>query len=124
VATSSLPATTPGLQLYIQAWALAADGVTLIPLAPTPQPMSIVQDIAGTPAVCGSPAPCWQYLTDGVFIDPTSAAVYPATGAKAFVPPVKVTVTDNATPVSSYTVTTVPDFTVIPPVRVTIRIRP
>jgi hypothetical protein len=105
VASSSLPATTPGLQLYVTAYALATDGVTHIPLAPTPQPMSIVMNIPGTPPVCPvDGVPCWQFLTDGVFIDPTSTAIYPATGAKAFVPVTSITVTDNATPVSSDTV--------------------
>ncbi len=99
IATSSVLGTTPGLQLYLQATALSADGTTVLQLAASPQPMSLVQNIPNTPAVCPvTPTndPCWQYLTDGVLVDPASTAVFPATGAKSFVPPTQIIVTSTA----------------------------
>lgn len=98
VATSSLPPTTPGLQLFVQASAdwFIVDPLTqaltpiTLELAPTAVPMSLVQNapVAGAAlAACPSLAPCWQFTTTGILSVPDNAGV--------FIVPQSVTITSN-----------------------------
>ena len=98
VATSSLPPTTPGLQLYVQASAdwFIVDPVSnsLMPvtleISPVPVAMSLVQDspvVGAALATCPSLAPCWQFAMTGVLTVPDNAGV--------FIVPQSVTVTSS-----------------------------
>ncbi|MEY4754073.1 MAG: hypothetical protein RJA44_1748 [Pseudomonadota bacterium] len=74
VAIDTLPADTPGLQLYIQMTAETYDPATGVVsnfnFSSVPQPMSLVQNVAGSPAICPTDAPCWIYSATGVINDP------------------------------------------------------
>ena len=98
VATSSLPPTTPGLQLFVQASAdwymLDVLSNSMVPitveLSPVPLAMSLVQNNPGTAgggAVCPSAAPCWQFVMTGVLNAPDNGG--------AFIVPQTVTVTSS-----------------------------
>jgi hypothetical protein len=83
VATSTLPSTTQGLQLFIQA--TASNGAQL---APTPQPMSLVRNLPGQLPVCFPvTSPCWQYIATGVIANPLQSG--------NFLAPVSITVTSS-----------------------------
>jgi hypothetical protein len=90
-ATSSLPNTTPNLQLYIQA--TAANGVMM---ANEPQPMQLVSNPAVVP-VGGLPCPaannpCWVYSASGTIVDPLHPRGNPALPTNIYTLPVSVTV--------------------------------
>ncbi|MDP4300393.1 hypothetical protein [Leptothrix discophora] len=91
VATDSLPSNTNGLQLYIQVSGLAFDpntGLgTVVSLSSVPQPMSLVRNVAGSPAVCPSASPCWVYDATGVINNPADPGFFAA--------PISITVTSN-----------------------------
>jgi hypothetical protein len=101
-ATTSVPAGAnglppPGLQLYVQASSMIlkvttdSDGylnyqLSEVQMAATPLPMFVAP--TGNPAVCSAGvAQCWQFLTKGTLLDPSTNGV--------FVPPDKVTVTSS-----------------------------
>lgn len=87
VASSTLPNTTPGLQLYVQAstdWFIV-DPVTnsftpvTLELAPVPVAMSLVQDSPVTGAAlatCPTLDPCWLFSTTGVLAVPDNLGVF------------------------------------------------
>lgn len=98
VATSSLPPTTPGLQLFVQASAdwymLDALSNSMVPitveLSPVPLAMSLVQNppgVTGPGAVCPSTLPCWQFVMNGVLNAPDNGG--------AFIVPQTVTITSS-----------------------------
>jgi hypothetical protein len=87
VASSSLPATTPGLQLFVQAsadWYMVDTlSNTMVPvtleLAQVPLAMSLVQNpvgVTGAGAVCPSAAPCWQFVMNSVLSAPDNGGVF------------------------------------------------
>jgi hypothetical protein len=86
----------PGLQLYVQATAMILKitesggyldySLSEVQMAATPLPMFVAP--TGNPAVCSAGvAQCWQFLTKGTLLDPSTNGV--------FVPPDKVTVTSS-----------------------------
>jgi hypothetical protein len=91
-ASSSLPNTTPNLQLYVQA--TDQFGVTM---ASNPQPMRLVTNPAVIAADVVPPCvpinPCWQYIASGTIVDPAHAnGGDPSQPGNIFAAPVKVTV--------------------------------
>ncbi|MGY0194684.1 hypothetical protein ACWA7J_06360 [Leptothrix sp. BB-4] len=91
VATDSLPANTNGLQLYVQVTGLAFDPNTglgiPVNLSSVPQPMSLVRNVAGAPAICPTTAPCWTYDATGVINNPADPGFFAA--------PISITVTSS-----------------------------
>ena len=96
VATSSLPATTPGLQLFAQASAqtLFVDATgqlqpILVQMSQVPVAMSLVADAPNALVrVCpAGNSPCWQLVTSSVLNDPNNPGL--------FIPPDTVTVTST-----------------------------
>ncbi len=98
VATSSLPPTTPGLQLFVQASAdwYIVDPVTnsltpiTLEIAPVPVAMNLVQDSlspGNVLATCPTAAPCWQFVSNGMLPVPDNAGL--------FIMPQSVTVTSS-----------------------------
>jgi hypothetical protein len=91
VAIDTLPATTNGLQLYIQVTGMAWDPNTGLPimvnLSSVPQPMSLVRNVAGAPAICPSTTPCWIYDATGVINNPADPGFFAA--------PISITVTSS-----------------------------
>ena len=90
-ATSSLPNTTPNLQLYIQ-----ATGTNGVMMANEPQPMQLVSNPAVVP-VGGLPCPaannpCWVYSASGTIVDPLHPRGNPALPTNIYTLPVSVTV--------------------------------
>lgn len=88
-AVSSLPATTSGLVLTVQASTIINNSTYL--LAASPQTMSKVANSVATPTVCPTALPCWQYTVSGVlknsqgpaFIAPNTITVTSSMGGKA-----------------------------------------
>ncbi len=87
VASSTLPSTTAGLQLFVQASAdwFVVDTLsnTMVPitleLAQVPLAMSLVQNpvgATGAAQVCPSAAPCWQFVMNGVLSPPDNGGVF------------------------------------------------
>ncbi|MFI3184703.1 MAG: hypothetical protein QX198_01845 [Methylococcaceae bacterium] len=90
-ATSSLPNTTPNLQLYVQA--TSASGLLM---ANDPQPMQLVTNPSVVP-VGGLPCPatsnpCWKYEATGTIVDPLHPRGNPALPTNIYTLPVNVTV--------------------------------
>jgi hypothetical protein len=90
-ATSSLPNTTPNLQLYVQA--ISASGALM---AGDPQPMQLVSNPAVAPAG-GLPCPaannpCWKYDASGTIVDPLHPRGNPALPTNIYTLPVTVNV--------------------------------
>lgn len=85
VATSSLPATTPGLKLSIQA------STGSFNLASAPQSMSIIANSTAATVCPAGINPCWQYQASGVikssittsFLPPTNITVTSTLGGKS-----------------------------------------
>ncbi len=91
-ASSSLPATTPNLQLYVQA--VDAFG---FPMAGDPQPMQLVTNPAVAPVGGALPCPatnnpCWQYSASGTIVDPVHPRGNPALPQNIYSIPTTVTV--------------------------------
>jgi hypothetical protein len=91
-AISSLPATTPNLQLYVQ----ATDEFGF-PMAGDPQPMQLVTNPTVVPVggVLPCPAtnnPCWQYSASGTIVDPLHPRGNPALPQNIYSIPTTVTV--------------------------------
>jgi hypothetical protein len=91
VAAHPLTASRPDLQLYIQltttTYDIMAGTALTIDFSPSPQPMSQVRNVVGSPAVCPSADPCWVYTASGVINSP----LLPGT----FLAPEKITITSN-----------------------------
>ena len=90
-ASSSLPATTPNLQLYVQ----AVDEFGF-PMAADPQPMQLVTNPTVAPAG-GLPCPatsnpCWQYSASGTIVDPVHPRGNPALPQNIYSIPTNVSV--------------------------------
>ncbi|MFM2067254.1 MAG: hypothetical protein RLZZ584_2163 [Pseudomonadota bacterium] len=99
VAIDTHTATVPGLQLYIQmgtsTYDIMAGAAVDINFSPAPQPMTLVKNVPGSPAVCPGTDPCWTYNAQGVinspmlpgtFLAPTSITITSNLGAKVTVP--------------------------------------
>lgn len=91
-ATSSLLATTPNLQLYVQ----ATDAYGF-PMAGDPQPMQLVTNPTTVPAGGVLPCPitnnpCWQYTATGTIVDPLHPRGNPALPQNIYSMPTTVTI--------------------------------
>ncbi len=90
-ANSSLPNTTPNLQLYVQAFDQFG-----IPMSADPQPMQLVTNSAVAP-VGGFPCPvgavsCWKYSATGTIVSPKHPRGNPALPNNIYSLPVSVVV--------------------------------
>ncbi|MCX7084408.1 MAG: hypothetical protein NTY69_02615 [Methylococcales bacterium] len=83
IASSSLPNTTPNLQLYVQA--TAASGALM---ANDPQPMQLISN----PLCPLANNPCWQYVASGTVVDPLHPRGNPSLPTNIYSLPVSVTV--------------------------------
>jgi hypothetical protein len=91
-ATSSIPNTTPNLQLYVQ----ATDEFGF-PMSADPQPMQLVSNPAVAPVGGALPCPvtnnpCWQYSASGTIVDPVHPRGNPALPQNIYSIPTTVTV--------------------------------
>ncbi len=90
-ASSSLPSSTPNLQLYVQA--VSSNGAKM---ANDPQPMQLVTNpavapVGGLPCPVGN-NPCWQYTASGTILDALHPRGNPALPNNIYTLPVTVNV--------------------------------